>query len=155
MDGCSRAPGSWLPAGARPRHADQVRGTLLFDGRCGFCTRSVGWLARLDRHHRVTAIPNQSPGAAERYRLTPARLAESVWWIGLDGVPRSGAEAVNHALAAALGTRLPVLLYLRVPGMRRLQEAVYRWVAANRHRLPGTTPWCTRHPADCAAPSTG
>jgi predicted DCC family thiol-disulfide oxidoreductase YuxK len=31
-----------------------------------------------------------------------------------------------------------------------VQRRLYRWVAENRRRLPGTTPWCARYPDDCA-----
>ena len=60
----------------------------------------------------------------------------------------SGAEAANAAVSAALGTRLPLLVY-RIPGMRFAQNAVYRWVADHRYRFPGTTPYCESHPVAC------
>lgn len=124
-------------------------GTLLFDGDCGFCTRSRGWLARLDRRGRVRTVPSQRPGVAERAGLTTWQLADSVWWLAdAGGPPVPGAAAVNHALGAALGTNLLIHCY-RLPGVARAQEAVYRWVAARRGRFPGVTPWCTSHPEDC------
>jgi predicted DCC family thiol-disulfide oxidoreductase YuxK len=55
---------------------------------------------------------------------------------------------MNAALSAAIGTRLPLTLY-RIPGIRFVQEAIYRWVAANRYRFRGTTPYCQSHPASC------
>ncbi|KAA2262229.1 DUF393 domain-containing protein [Solihabitans fulvus] len=125
-----------------------MNGTLIFDGGCGFCTRSRNLLTRLDRHGRVGTVPFQEDGVEERTGLRPDQLAASVWWLDADGGRCGGAEAVNSALSAALGTRLPLLVY-RLPGMGRLQEAVYRWVAANRYRFPGVTPWCQQHPAGC------
>ncbi|GGM77487.1 hypothetical protein GCM10012275_55280 [Longimycelium tulufanense] len=126
-----------------------MRGTLLFDGRCGFCTRSRDLLARVDRHHRVETVPYQHPGTPDRYGLTEQQLARAVWWIDEAGTPRaSAAEAANYALSAALGTTLPLRFY-RLPGIRWLQEALYRWVSNNRQRLPGTTPWCEREPGTC------
>jgi predicted DCC family thiol-disulfide oxidoreductase YuxK len=125
-----------------------VRGTLVFDGACGFCTRTVGWLRRLDRRGRVALIPFQRPGVLASTGLSPAQAAASVWWIGDDGRRASGAAAANLALSAALGVRLPMLLYRLT---RRLQERVYRWVAVNRHRLRGVKPHCRQHPEDCAA----
>lgn len=123
-------------------------GTLIFDGECGFCTRSRNLLARLDRHHRVSTVPLQGRGVAENAGVSRQRLAESVYWLDDDGSRCWGAEAANAAICAAIGS--PVLLRLyRLPGIRPLQDAIYRWVAANRHRLPGTTPWCTTHPDGC------
>ena len=123
-------------------------GTLIFDGNCGFCTRSRNLLIKLDRRHRMSTVPLQRPGAPELAGVSSEELGRSVYWVAEDGNTCSGAEAVNAALSAALGTRVPLRMY-RLPGVRALQDAAYRWVAANRHRLPGTTPWCTAHPENC------
>ncbi|HEV2782501.1 MAG TPA: DUF393 domain-containing protein [Actinophytocola sp.] len=123
-------------------------GTLIFDGECGFCTRSRNLLVKLDRRHRMSTVPYQHPGVPERAGVGRDALAAEVYWLDDDGARYSGAHAVNAALSAALGTPLPLRLY-RAPGMRKVQDAVYRWVSANRHRLPGTTPWCTAHPDTC------
>lgn len=126
-----------------------MAGTLIFDGECGFCTRSVNLLVRLDRHGRLRTAPFQQAGVAEAAGVGRDDLARAVFW---DGGPAGGrywgAEAVNAALSAALGNSLLLRLY-RVPGIRRVQDRVYRWVADNRHRLPGVTPWCTSHPGRC------
>lgn len=123
---------------------------LIFDGECGFCARSLGWLQRLDRRARIDAIPFQRPGIGVEYGLAPEDLAKSIWLI-TDQPPRSGAAAVSGALDIALGVRVFGWLY-RVPGIGWIQERVYRWVATHRHRLKGKTPWCHSHPEDCSAP---
>lgn len=123
-------------------------GTLIFDGECGFCTRSRNLLARLDRRRRLRTAPLQRPGVAESAGVDREELARSVYWLDDNGAVYSGAEAANAALAAALGTELPVRLY-RLPGVRAVQDAVYRWVSENRHRLGGTTPWCEQYPESC------
>jgi len=125
-----------------------MEGTLIFDGNCGFCTRSRNLLIKLDRRHRMSTVPLQRPGAPELAGVSREELGRSVYWVAEDGSSSSGAEAVNAALSAALGTRVPLRIY-RLPGLRGLQDAAYRWVAANRHRLPGATPWCTAHPENC------
>lgn len=119
---------------------------LVFDGRCGVCTRSVDWLRRLDRHHRVEAVPLQQPGAPASVGATEAECLASVQWQGSDGVRLSGAAAVNAALTTALGSRAPTSLYEHTS---RLQERAYTWVAANRYRFRGVTPHCESTPADC------
>lgn len=124
-------------------------GRLVFDGHCGFCTRSVGWLRRLDRHGRIEAVPYQAPGVPESIGTTAQECGTSVQWLGPDGRRRSGADAVNAALATALGTRLPSVVYARTSGP---QERVYTWVAAHRGRFPGTTPHCEARPGDCTSP---
>ena len=121
-------------------------GTLVFDGDCGFCTRSVGWLRLADRKHRVTTVPLQRPGAPDLVGATPQQCAVEVRWQGEDGATAGGAAAVSAALAVALQKQWPVRLYART---HRVQDAMYSWVARHRGRLPGMTPWCQSYPEDC------
>jgi len=125
-----------------------MAGILFFDGACGMCTRSEELLLRLNRTGKLQTEPLQNPGAAERLGLTPSSLLESVRWLDSSGAVYSGAEAANAALSTAIGTKVPLLLY-RIPGVRFIQDAIYRWVAAHRYRFPGTMPYCESHPAAC------
>jgi predicted DCC family thiol-disulfide oxidoreductase YuxK len=121
-------------------------GVLVFDGECGFCTRALGWIRLLDGEARLTTVPLQGAGVPERIGTTAARCRETVH-LEVDGTLHTGADAVNLALAVALRRSFPQRLYAHTAA---LQERVYDWVSRNRGRLPGTTPWCTRHPASCA-----
>lgn len=121
---------------------------LFFDGACGMCTRSVNLLYKLDRTGKLQTEPLQSPGVAERLGISPSELLESVRWLDSSGAVYSGAEAANAALSAAIGTRIPLGIY-RIPGIGFIEETIYRWVAANRYRFPGTTPYCESHPSAC------
>jgi predicted DCC family thiol-disulfide oxidoreductase YuxK len=125
-----------------------VPSVLFFDGACGMCTRSVELLHRLDRTGEVRAEPLQSQGTAQRLGISSSELLESVRWLDSSGAVYSGAEAANAAFSAAIGTRIPLLIY-RIPGVRFIEEVVYRWVVANRYRFPGTTPYCESHPSAC------
>jgi predicted DCC family thiol-disulfide oxidoreductase YuxK len=128
------------------REGPVTGGRLVFDGRCGFCTRSVGWLRRLDRHQRVEIVPLQAPGAPESVGATEAECLTSLRWQGQDGSRLSGAAAANAALASALGAGVPMVLYRFTSNA---QERGYAWVAANRYRLPGVRPHCESVPTDC------
>lgn len=129
---------------------------VMFDGRCGFCTRSAGWLERLDRHGRIRIHASQRPGALDRFGITAAAAAEAVWAFRVDRHGRRqslrGAAAVALALDTALGIRILCPL-ATLPGMRALAERGYRWVADHRSRLRGVTPWCEAHPGECVPPS--
>jgi predicted DCC family thiol-disulfide oxidoreductase YuxK len=124
-------------------------GVLLFDGRCGICTRACNRLARWNRTGRLRIEPFQKPGTAELLGVSADRLTESAWWLDASGVVFSGAEAMNAALSAALGTTLPLRIY-RLPGVGAAQDAAYRWVAAHRYRFRGVTPLCEAEPDRCA-----
>jgi predicted DCC family thiol-disulfide oxidoreductase YuxK len=126
----------------------EAAGTLFFDGACGMCTRSRDLLLRWDRTGNLQTEPLQSPGTAERLGIAPANLLEAVRWLDATGAVYSGAEAANAALSAAIGTRIPLAIY-RIPGIRFIEEAAYRWVATHRYRFPGTTPYCESHPNGC------
>jgi predicted DCC family thiol-disulfide oxidoreductase YuxK len=121
-------------------------GLLVFDGECGFCTRALGWIRLLDREARLTTLPLQAPGVPERVGATALSCKESLHFAA-DGRVRTGAAAVNGALAVALQRAFPERLYARTSAV---QERVYAWVARHRGRLPGITPWCERYPRVCS-----
>ena len=129
-------------------NTERPAGILFFDGACGMCTRSRDLLLKIDRTGNLQTEPLQSPGTSERLGIAPSQLLESLRWLDGSGAVYSGAEAANAALSSAFGTRLPLALY-RIPGIRFIEDAVYRWVAAHRYRFPGTTPYCQSHPAAC------
>lgn len=126
-------------------------GVLIFDGKCGVCTRARNGLLRLNRTGRLRTEPMQKQGVSERLGIAPERLLESSWWLDSSGAVFAGAEAMNAALSTALGTQLPLCIY-RVPGISVVQEAVYRWVAAHRYRFRGVTPLCESQPNECVSP---
>jgi predicted DCC family thiol-disulfide oxidoreductase YuxK len=125
-----------------------MAGTLYFDGKCGMCTRAVYFVQRLDRTGDLRTAPLQSDDAPQRLGVPPSRILEAVRWLDDRGDVYAGAEAANAAMAVALGTRLPLRVY-RIPGMRALQDAIYRYVAGHRYRFPGTTPYCESNPVAC------
>jgi predicted DCC family thiol-disulfide oxidoreductase YuxK len=123
-----------------------TEGRLVFDGECGFCTRCVHWLSRLDRRHRVETVPYQAPGVPASIGATTDECADAVQWLGPDGRRRSGAAAVNGVLDVLTRTPAPSALY-RLTSWP--QERLYRWVADHRSRFPGTTPHCAARPDAC------
>jgi predicted DCC family thiol-disulfide oxidoreductase YuxK len=125
-----------------------MNGVLFFDGACGMCTRSRDFLLRINRTGDLQTEPLQGERTAERLGIAPEHLLDSVRWLDSSGRVYAGAEAANAAVSAALGTPVPLLVY-RIPGMRAVQDAVYRWVADHRYRFPGTTPYCESRPVSC------
>lgn len=130
-------------------HNRGMDGVLFFDGKCGMCTRARNRLLRLNRTGRLRTEPLQKPGTAERLGVAPEHLMESVWWLDSSGEVFGAAKAVNAAVSAALGTRLPLRVY-GVPGVAAVEERVYRWVATHRYRFRGVTPLCESVPSHCS-----
>ena len=102
----------------------------------------------LDRLHRVTVVPFQQSGAAERAGLSIAQCESAAWAVTPGGERYRGAGAINATLAVALRTRLPLWVY-ELPGIRQLQDALYDWIAKNRGRFPGDSPYCQQYPDRC------
>jgi predicted DCC family thiol-disulfide oxidoreductase YuxK len=119
------------------------RPLLIYDGDCGFCTRSARVAARLPVRMRVRPwqeVDLASLGTDEQ------RARHEVLWVSTSGRVSGGAAAVADLLKCC---RAPWSLLGRVmsaPLVRGLAERVYRWVADNRYRLPGATPACELPP---------
>lgn len=104
--------------------------TLIYDGDCGFCKRSLAWGQR-----NLTAFPRAIPSQsveAKRSGLTQAQLEESIWIIGIER-PLAAAEA------AAFIFRLQPNLLWRLLGVAMtiwpislIAKSFYFWVAKNR-----------------------
>ncbi|WP_406688774.1 DUF393 domain-containing protein [Saccharopolyspora sp. ID03-671] len=119
------------------------RPVLIYDGDCGFCTRSVRIAVRLPVRMRVQ--PWQEADLDE-LGTDESRARREVLWVDTAGRVSGGAEAVA-ALLKSSRVPWPVLGHLAsAPLIRTLAARTYRWIADNRHRLPGTTPACQLPP---------
>jgi predicted DCC family thiol-disulfide oxidoreductase YuxK len=115
---------------------------LFFDGDCGFCSRSVRIVARLDRRERVTFAPLQGELArnkgfshhAAKHGGTMVLLRES------DGKAFTHSDAWIE-LCHALGGWWRILTVAKILP-RPLRDGFYRLVAANRYRIPGKADSC-------------
>ncbi len=107
------------------------RGLLIYDGECGFCSRSVRLLERIARK------PFEKRASREVLAWVPDEVAQTVsrqmLWLEPDGTIWGGSLALVRALRA---TGWPALAFLLGnPIVRPLTRALYRLVARSRHRL--------------------
>lgn len=116
------------------------RPALVFDGDCGFCTRSAD-VARQVLPAHCAVVPWQEVDLAA-VGTTAARARQEVLWVPRTGEVVGGARAVAAALRAAGSGWALLGRLLQLPPVDRLAGAVYRVVAANRMRLPGGTAAC-------------
>jgi predicted DCC family thiol-disulfide oxidoreductase YuxK len=118
---------------------------LVFDGDCAFCSSSVRWIERRIRRH-PTLVPYQF-APLDELGLTAEACRDAVQWVGAGGEIRSANRAIAAMLVAA-GSGWRLLGHvIDLPVVRSLAGVVYRWVARNRHRLPGGTPACAVRPS--------
>src|SRR5207244_6498987 len=58
--------------------ADRTRPTLIYDGECGFCRRSVDWVQRWDREHRIALVPFQDRARVAAFNIPLPALAAAM-----------------------------------------------------------------------------
>jgi predicted DCC family thiol-disulfide oxidoreductase YuxK len=113
---------------------------LIFDGDCAFCTRSVQWARRWIG--RLPAIAPWQQADLPALGLTPEQCEIAVQFVDRRGRINSGEIAVARLLIfAGKGWQILGRLML-LPGIKQICGLLYRWVARNRHRLPGGTAAC-------------
>jgi predicted DCC family thiol-disulfide oxidoreductase YuxK len=119
------------------------RPVLVYDGDCALCTRCVRVLERIGPDADIVAW--QFSDLAE-LGITEEQAAAAVQWVEIDGTVRSGHEAIAAALSTAGRIWRTVGRTILLPGISWIAATVYRLVADNRYRLPGSTPACARSP---------
>ena len=120
---------------------DAAAGRLVYDADCGFCSRSVRWLAAR-RPDRVTLSPWQSLPDLAALGLTSEQVTQQAYWQDAAGRWRAGSAAIAAAMVARGGWAAPAGRAIARPPLSPLAEEVYRWVAEHRDALPGSTDAC-------------
>ena len=87
----------------------------------------------------------------QAWQVIPERMAQlgltaedgmaRVWFVDENGRLTGGAEAVNEALKHCWWAKPATYIY-PIPAIKHLEEKIYRWVADNRYRMPGSTATC-------------
>jgi predicted DCC family thiol-disulfide oxidoreductase YuxK len=118
---------------------------LVFDGDCAFCSSCVRaaerWLRRPGTVPGWTAEPFQFADLAA-LGVTEERASQEVLWVTPTGEVYGGAQAAAKLLLRSGGAWAYLGGVLRLAPVRPVAAVVYRWVARNRHRMPGGTPAC-------------
>lgn len=112
---------------------------LIYDGDCGFCTRSARMVERLPSPVHLTPWQETDLVALG---TTQARARKEVLLVTADRRVFGGAPAIAELLRTSRGTWRAAGWIMAAPAARTLAAGMYRWIAANRYRLPGTTPAC-------------
>jgi predicted DCC family thiol-disulfide oxidoreductase YuxK len=134
---------------ARNEGSMRSRPVLVYDGDCGFCSLSVGFAERLLRPG-CTTTPWQFADL-EGLGVTQERAEHEALWVTPAGAVYGGSQAVARLLLSARGGWKVLGALLTLPPVRWAAHLVYRVVANNRSRLPGSTAACAptaRRPGD-------
>jgi predicted DCC family thiol-disulfide oxidoreductase YuxK len=126
-------------------------GRLIYDADCGFCTRSARWLARR-RPDRVHIVPWQAVPDLAALGLSVDDVAQRAYWQDASGALRPGSDAIAAAMVARGGPAVPAGRLIASPSVAPVAAWAYRWVAAHRQQMPGSTDACrlpaSSEPAD-------
>lgn len=119
--------------------------TLVYDGDCRFCVRSVDLVASWDRGGAIELVPFQRAGVRERFPwIAEGAYKEAMQLVGPGHETWSGAAAAERLTALLPGGR-PLGCLFALPFARPLADRLYRLVARNRYRL-GCGAHCARTP---------
>jgi predicted DCC family thiol-disulfide oxidoreductase YuxK len=118
---------------------------LVFDGDCSFCTSSA---EKAEKWFQLSRVEPWQFANLEELGLSPQQCETALQWVGVNGNVESGHLAVAAAMQYR-GSAWGVLgRVLRWPVITLLGGVAYRWIAKNRHRLPGGTPACAMKKVD-------
>lgn len=136
----------------RDAPAEGARPLLVFDGDCAVCTSVARWA---ERHlgGRADVAPWQRLDLAP-LGLTEADVATAMYWVDGTGRTWRGHLGTGRMLQAFGGAWRPLGWLARTPPTSWLAGPLYRLVAANRHRLPGSTPACRLDDPGTHSPGT-
>jgi predicted DCC family thiol-disulfide oxidoreductase YuxK len=120
--------------------------TFVYDGDCAFCTSCAQMIERLLPVGRgpsqVRVVPWQFADLAA-LGLSAEQCEQAVQWVAVDGRVSSGPRAIADLLRHnGGGWRATGWLLSRRP-VQAVAWPAYRWVARNRHRMPGGTAACS------------
>jgi predicted DCC family thiol-disulfide oxidoreductase YuxK len=122
--------------------ADSNPAVVVFDGECQFCSVSIGFIRRHDPWGALRFAPSQSD--ATRHLLAPFGVVPDA--LGSIALIAGSVLAVRSDAVLQIFARLglPWRLVSRLAVIPRpLRDAVYAWVARNRHRLHRRQLGCT------------
>jgi len=120
------------PSDRSKRAGDRV--LFLFDGECGFCRKWAGWLQRR-AGTAVRFVPFQQRNDLREHGLTVTDLQAASYLIE-EGRPYGAGRGFARTMTYGRGVWKVIGWGLDLPIVRLVTDAVYRWVARNRHRLP-------------------
>lgn len=113
---------------------------LVYDGSCRFCTAGSERVLKMAAPGLVRRVSNKDEAEMAAFPASVrAGIGDAMQLVSADGEIASGAEAVNRVLATRGVWRLVTWVYW-VPGIKQINDWVYRTVARNRYRIMGRVP---------------
>jgi predicted DCC family thiol-disulfide oxidoreductase YuxK len=105
---------------------------MIYDGRCGFCVRSMAWFLAFDGLRQIRIRDFRT---APSPLVSDAQLEKALYLVLPDGRALPGFEAYRYVVPRVPGLWWQAPFFY-VPVLSRLVgHPIYNWIAANRSRL--------------------
>ncbi|MGE5219408.1 MAG: thiol-disulfide oxidoreductase DCC family protein [Chloroflexota bacterium] len=117
--------------------ADDVKGWVLYDGDCGFCSRWVPFWEKTLAKRGFRIAPLQAEWVAEKFNLAADELTGDFRLLLADGKKIAGADVYRY-LMRRIWWATPLYLLSILPVLRNLFDAGYRAFADNRYWISRT-----------------
>jgi predicted DCC family thiol-disulfide oxidoreductase YuxK len=112
-------------------NAPSFRGWILYDGDCPSCIASARRFSRVFRRRGYLFLPLQTEWVMQRLALEPGAPLEEMHVLTHDSRDIAGADAVIF-LARQIWWAWPAVAFAQLPGMHKLLDRGYRWIAVHR-----------------------
>ena len=117
-----------------------MKPVVLYDGDCAFCSSAARFAEQRiakNLHFAAYQLTELVP-----YGLTAAECAQALKFIDQSGNIHSAQNAIAEILISSGKIWYGFGKLLKLPGINLIAALGYKFVAANRHKLPGGTPTC-------------
>jgi predicted DCC family thiol-disulfide oxidoreductase YuxK len=105
---------------------------MIYDGRCGFCVRSMAWFLAFDGLGQIRVRDFRTDPSPV---VSDAQLEKALYLVLPDGRALPGFEAYRYAVLRVPGLWWQVPFFYVPVLSRAFGHPIYNWVAANRSRL--------------------
>ena len=116
--------------------------SIIYDGQCGFCIRSLVIVRKLDLWGALSFYDSHWPETLARFpELRNANLADAMYTIASGESAYRGFHSFRRLLWASplLWILLPVFYF---PGVSFIGERAYAWIASHRKNLGCGSAYC-------------
>lgn len=114
-----------------------IKGWVLYDGNCGFCSRWVPFWETTLKKRGFHIAPLQADWVAEKFNFSQDELTSDFRLLLANGEKLAGAEVYRY-LMRRIWWATPLYLLSILPILRNLFDAGYRAFADNRYWISRT-----------------
>ena len=112
--------------------ADEIKGWVLYDGNCGFCSRWVPFWEKTLAKRGFRIAPLQADWVVDKFKLPESELTDDFRLLLSGGEKIAGADVYRYLMRRIWWAK-PLWFLSTLPLLRRLFDAGYRAFADNRY----------------------